>query len=122
MTTDAADTQIPELTLGWRLRMAMERSGVDQREWASYLGVNRNTITRWTHDKGPVARGYLIAISLRSGVPVEWIETGKGSSTTTDPDDGQRARRYSKPQPSDMESFALRARIRRSYASQMAAA
>jgi transcriptional regulator with XRE-family HTH domain len=120
MTTDTAH-DIPELTLGWRLRMAMERSGLDQSEWAEYLGVNRTTITRWTHDKGPVARGHLIAISLRTGVPIEWIETGTGPQTSN-PGGGQRARRDSNSQPSDLEFGALRTRIRRSYASQLAAA
>lgn len=102
MTADTAH-QIPELTLGWRLRMAMERSDLDQSRWAEYLGVNRNTITRWTHDKSPVARGHLVAISLRTGVPIEWIETGRGPEST-DPDGGQRARRDSNSQPSDLES------------------
>jgi transcriptional regulator with XRE-family HTH domain len=87
MTTEIAG-HIPELTLGWRLRMAMESSSLDQSQWAQYLGVNRNTITRWTHDKSPVARGHLVAISLRTGVPMEWIEHGTGPSNNGDGGDG----------------------------------
>src|SRR5690349_19437899 len=109
MTTDISTTRIPELTLGWRLRMAMENTDLDQGEWANYLGVNRNTITRWTHDKSPVARGQLIAISLRSGVPIEWIENGTGPSDNNDGGD-ELPRLDSNQQPSGYRPRVLRQR------------
>lgn len=76
MTVDTAGT-IPDLTRGWRLRMSLEAAGMTVQEIADYLGVERATPSRWMHDKGPVARGHLIAWAIRTGVPLQWLETGE---------------------------------------------
>lgn len=44
------------VTLGWRLRMAMERAEITRTEMAERLGVHPATITRWTHDEGEPPR------------------------------------------------------------------
>jgi transcriptional regulator with XRE-family HTH domain len=56
MSNIAADDGIPEITLGWRLRIAMERAGLKAEDMAAQLGVHRGTITRWTHDIGKPPR------------------------------------------------------------------
>lgn len=86
--------------------MALEWSGVSRESIAKEIGVDPKTVSRWTHDKGPVARGHLIAISLRTGVPLEWIEHGTGPSGDGDGDDGL-PRLDSNQQPS-----GLRPRLR----------
>ena len=47
---------IPEITLGWRLRIAMERADLKAEEMADELRVHRGTISRWTHDIGSPPR------------------------------------------------------------------
>lgn len=70
--TDAG--QVPEWTLGWRLRRALAHAGVSIDQMAGELGVSRATISRWLNEReGPPTRGYLIAFALRCGVPVAWL-------------------------------------------------
>lgn len=93
---------IPALTLGWRLKMAL---GHHKAEWmADQLGVSRQTLSRWMADKGsPPTRAYVRQWALVTGVDQQWLETGE-TPARPEPDGGLkvvRARRYSKPQPSD---------------------
>lgn len=41
---------VPELTLGWRLQMALDHGDVSVEDMAVKLGVSRATISRWLHD------------------------------------------------------------------------
>src|SRR5690349_14937165 len=68
----------PELTLGWRLKMALDAGGVSALGMANHIGVTRQTVSRWMADKGsPPHRGYLIAWADATGVPLGWLESGK---------------------------------------------
>lgn len=70
-------TVVPQLTLGWRLRMALEHGSVSRQEIAAELGVDPATITRWTHDVGaPPKVAYKKQWALRCGVPYEWLVSG----------------------------------------------
>lgn len=65
---------IPQITLGWRLRMAMEHAGLKADDLAAEFGVHRGTITRWTHDIGsPPRRIYIQRWAELCGVSVEWL-------------------------------------------------
>lgn len=82
MTTERYE-RIPELTLGWRLKMSLGE--VTRDEIARVMDVTPSTISRWMSDKGaPPKRPYLIQWALVTGVPVEWLETG--TSTTSPPE------------------------------------
>ena len=85
MTADLS--QVPEFTLGWRLRMAMEFAGVKQDELADELDVSRATMSRWMHDdyKRPIKPIWLRAIALRCGVSYEWLRTGVVPPESTAP-------------------------------------
>lgn len=51
--------RVPQLTLGWRLKMALGDMKVQ--DMADALGVNRATVGRWMADKGaPPKRAYLL--------------------------------------------------------------
>lgn len=77
----ATHGMIPEVTLGWRLQMALGDRKVQ--DMADALGVNRATVGRWMHDKGaPPRRVYLLQWALLTGVDAGWLETGRV------PDDG----------------------------------
>lgn len=85
MTRDALESEastngagrIPVVTLGWRMRMAMEAAGVTAYEIADDLGVHRGTITRWTHDVGgPPKRTFLRRWAEVTAVPYDWLVDG----------------------------------------------
>ena len=95
----------PELTLGWRLQMALRQGGVGVRGMADELGMARNSVSRWMADRGPPPRAVFVTMgALRTGVPYHWIATGHAETPAQgDPDGGCAlcARRDSNPQPSD---------------------
>lgn len=66
----------PEVTLGWRLRMAMEKAGLSREYMAARLGVRPGTITRWTHDESPVRYVYLERWADLCDVPLPWLVSG----------------------------------------------
>lgn len=72
--SDTAANDIPEITLGWRLRMAMERAGLKAEEMADLMDVHRGTITRWTHDIGSPPRSiYLQKWAEICRVRYDWL-------------------------------------------------
>lgn len=74
MSDIATTHDVPEITLGWRLRIAMERAGIKAEEAAITLGVHRGTITRWTHDIGSPPRAiYLEKWADMCHVPLAWL-------------------------------------------------
>jgi len=65
---------VPEITLGWRLRISMEEAGIKRDEMALRMGVTKATITRWTHDIGSPPRAiYLERWAEVTGVPLAWL-------------------------------------------------
>jgi transcriptional regulator with XRE-family HTH domain len=69
-----SDNKIPPVTLGWRLRMALEHAGLKRSDMAEVMDVNIATITRWTHDLGsPPRRIYLEKWAELCGVSVDWL-------------------------------------------------
>lgn len=76
---------VPELTLGWRMKMALGHDMTVQ-EMADELGMSRGQISRYLNDKGIPKRAVLLAWALRCGVPFEWL--AYGSVKQTPPDDG----------------------------------
>src|SRR5690348_7259580 len=74
MSTQRAE-RIPRVTLGWRLKMALD--DIKRDEMAELLGVNPSTVSRWMADKGtPPKRAFLAQWAMRTNVPLEWLETG----------------------------------------------
>jgi transcriptional regulator with XRE-family HTH domain len=88
-------TQMPysadlEFDLLDRLQKSLRVSGKSRDQLAADLGVHRNTIGNYLNGKTPLDRRTLVAWSFSTGVPLEWLETGAGTSTTPPPD-GPRA-------------------------------
>ena len=82
--TESATAEVPTLTLGWRLQMAMAHGGQTRYSMAEALGVGISTITRWTSDKGTPKKAYITQWAWLTRVPVDWLETGI-STPATDP-------------------------------------
>ena len=81
-----------------RLRKSLRASGVSVGDMADYLEVHRNSVGAWLNDRTRPDHRTLMLWAMRTGVPLPWLEHGES------PDDAERARRYSKPQPSDPKS------------------
>lgn len=91
MSIQADGGVIPALTLGWRLRMARELTGMGVREFAEAIGVTADTITSAEHDRRKVRPITINAYALASGVDREWLLTGEAeTSTPQPPSDGSR--------------------------------
>lgn len=71
--SDAAEETEPDLTLGWRLRMAMEHAGMTALDIASEMEIDRTTVARWIHDETVPKRIYLRAWADRCGVSYTWL-------------------------------------------------
>ena len=67
--------RVPELTLGWRLKMAL--GDMKRDDMAEALGVNPATVSRWMADRGAQPkRAYLIQWALITGTSQEWLLHG----------------------------------------------
>lgn len=75
MSTQPAP-HIPQWTLGDRLRKARSLTGLTTREFASEIGVSQKTVTTAENDHGGTRRTTIAAYAVRTGVPMEWLETG----------------------------------------------
>lgn len=80
MTIDAAHGNIPQITLPVRLRLAREHAGLEQAVLAEKVGASRRTITAAEQGERQPRRTLIMAWSLATGVPLEWIETGRTPS------------------------------------------
>lgn len=102
MTTDASAAGfIPEFTMGDRLRKARQHTGLEQEEFANDLGISRGTIRNYELDRVAPRKIVLKAWALRTGVPLEWLQTGE-SPRQGDPDGGDALPRLDLNQrPSD---------------------
>ena len=100
MTSYAASGQVPEWTMGDRLRKARMTTGLTAKDFAAEIGVSTKTALDAEGDRREPRRITLLAYAMRSGVPVEWLETGNAP-----PPDGPRGVQYtardSNPEPAD---------------------
>lgn len=70
---------IPQWTTGDRLRKAREFSGLTQRQLADEIGVSNRSIS--AYEQGATARRpVLLSWAVRTGVPLEWLQTGSVNS------------------------------------------
>ena len=74
----SAEPTVPDWTLGWRLRRALDFAGVSVAEMADELGVGRTTVSGWLNDPDRHPRRiYLRYWADRCRVPLDWLERGE---------------------------------------------
>lgn len=80
MTTMTTSTggRVPEFTLGWRMRLALETEGISVQEMAERLGYSRSTISRWLNDQDAPRAVVLDRWRLETGVDEDWLRSGAG--------------------------------------------
>jgi transcriptional regulator with XRE-family HTH domain len=64
---------VPEFDEADRMRKALRVAHVPVNDMADYLGVSRNTVSRWINGTVPPKAGVLRAWAMRTGVPYEWL-------------------------------------------------
>jgi transcriptional regulator with XRE-family HTH domain len=77
---------VPQWTLGDRLRKAREIASLNQSEMAEQIGIARNSIANYEGGKYEPPRPVMIAWAFRTGVALDWLETGR---VTAVPDDDE---------------------------------
>lgn len=90
MTTMTNSGRVPEITLGWRLRMSLESAGISVQKIADELGYSRSTISRWLNDQDEPRPAVMAQWALLTGVDRGWLDTGKVSSPPPTPPNGPR--------------------------------
>ena len=71
------------MTLGQRLKTYREKEGLTQEQFAEYLNVSRQAVTKWEHDAGMPDIENLVAISRRMGVTLDELVLGPPSEERT---------------------------------------
>ena len=69
-----------------RMRKSLHVADMSVQEMAEYLDVSRNTVSRWINDEREPKRSFVRLWALRTGVPLEWLETGEVKDETPSPD------------------------------------
>ncbi|MDU5380556.1 MAG: helix-turn-helix transcriptional regulator, partial [Actinomyces sp.] len=113
MTIQSITWEIPQFDRSDRLRKAREHAGLEQAQLAELIGVSRNTISGAERGANTPRRHVVMAWAMATGVPVEWIETGRVPRHDDGGPDGRCAARDSNPEPADKASsvvMAFRAR------------
>ena len=64
---------IPEWTLGDRLRKAREHAGLTQAELAHMIGIARSSVVSYESDRTTPSRPVVLSWSMATGVPTEWV-------------------------------------------------
>lgn len=75
MTSSAGD--IPQFTIGDRLRKARKHAGLDIDQMAELLGFSDKTVRNYENEATPIKRASISAWALATGVPFEWLLTGE---------------------------------------------
>lgn len=94
--TEHAERGVPEFHLGDRLQKALDYAHVSHQEMAGYLGVSRNTVGNYIALRTPITLGTLRLWSMRTGVPLRWLQTGE-SPADPDPNGGMVTTPYAYP-------------------------
>lgn len=83
--------QVPEWTVGDRLRKARELLDLEQGPFAALIGVSRGTVSNY--ERGLTSRYKPIVMNAwaaQTGVPVEWLERGEPATAGPPPTDPGR--------------------------------
>lgn len=67
----------PELTLGWRIQMALDEGDLKHKDLCSKFEVSRETVSRWCRDIGPAPKKFILnEIAVMCRVSPRWLIEG----------------------------------------------
>ena len=78
-----------------RVRRSLRVADVSVQDLAAYLEVSRNTVGAWINGRSIPRRRDLRLIAMRTGFPLEWLETGVAPAG----DDGGQESRLGESNP-----------------------
>ena len=78
-------TQVPQWTLGDRIRKAREFAGLDQDDIATALYMSRAAVSAWENGHSKPNPRKLEVIASKCAVPLSWLLTGSFEEGNTDP-------------------------------------
>jgi transcriptional regulator with XRE-family HTH domain len=81
-------TQIPQWTLGDRIRKAREVAGLEQQDLADALYMSRAAVSSWENSHSQPAPRKLAVIASVTGVSASWLLTG---TADTEADTGRNS-------------------------------
>lgn len=85
MTEQADYAPVPELTLGWRIQMALDHGDLKQTDLMDKFEVSRGTVSRWCRDIAPAPKKYVLnEIAVMCGVSPRWLIDGGPSKPGPD--------------------------------------
>ncbi|MBF4613258.1 helix-turn-helix domain-containing protein [Curtobacterium sp. VKM Ac-1376] len=79
---------IPRWTTADRLRKAREASELEQQDMADRTGLSRTTVSNYERGAVKPRRAGMIAWSLATGVPLQWLLTGQTETENAPGPDG----------------------------------
>lgn len=99
MTEMTGYGDVPVFDKADRLGKALQHAGVSVQAMADELGVSRNTVGNYLNRRTEISRSGLIVWALRTGVPMQWLETGLAPNGDDNGPDGgaQLTRLYVAP-------------------------
>lgn len=77
MTEIADYAEVPKLTLGWRIQMALDHGHLKHKDLMDKFEVSRETVSRWCRDAGaPPKKFVLNEIAVMCHVSPRWLIDG----------------------------------------------
>lgn len=77
MTQQVNYGQVPPVTLGWRIQLALDYADIKQEIIASKFEVSRKTVSRWCNDAGTPPKKFIMEqIAFMCGVSAQWLIDG----------------------------------------------
>lgn len=68
---------MPTFTMGDRLKKARESAGLEQGAFAEMIGISKSSVSNYERDNTRPRIIVLRAWAMATGVPMEWLQTGK---------------------------------------------
>lgn len=85
MTEQTDWAPVPELTLGWRIQMALDHGDLKHKDLMEKFEISRGTVSNWCRDLGqPPKKFVLNEIAVMCGVNARWLIDGKSDPTPPD--------------------------------------
>ena len=75
---------VPEFTLGDRLRKAREVSGMEMQDLAALIDIHRQSVARYEQGIAVPKQHVLLSWSMVTGIDLQWIVSGVPRSTQVD--------------------------------------
>lgn len=88
MTQSPVSADVPMWTIGDRLGKALSHADISVGDMAAYLGLSRNSVSAYINDRQEPKRQTLLLWAMRTGVALEWLESGEPGDRPTPPDGG----------------------------------